>query len=106
MREKLIRDNIPDIAREAGQDIDVRIADTSELDSLFRAKVLEEALEVHAATSGTQLLEELGDLIEVAYGLARIHGFEPSEIHTVRREKLCSRGGFLAGYVLRTEENV
>lgn len=104
MAEKLIRDNIPDIAEAAGQSIGVRIADTSELNSLFRAKILEEAAEVCDAVTGEQLLEELGDLIETAYGLARVYGFEPSDIHKVRRAKLCRRGGFLAGYVLRKED--
>ena len=45
MGEKLVRDKIPDIIRDAGETPNVRIAGPDELDVLLREKIVEEAKE-------------------------------------------------------------
>ncbi|MFD5508985.1 hypothetical protein ACFWIB_14580 [Streptomyces sp. NPDC127051] len=103
MPSKLIRDKIPAIARDAGQILDIRTADRTEMAGLLRDKLVEEAAEAAAASPDT-LLEELADVLEVVYTLGRLHGWGPREISLAKLRKALQRGEFTKGYVLTTPE--
>lgn len=101
MDEKLVRDKIPDIIRERGDNPKVRIAGPDELDVLLREKIVEEAKEF--LFNGDT--EELVDIQEAIDALLKLRKADPALIELQRHSKLLARGGFTIGYVLRTDED-
>lgn len=99
MSEKLIRDRIPEIAEQRGQQLKVRKASTEEMPGLLMAKLSEEYREVLAAEPD-ELLDELADLIEVAYALAQLHGHSATALEMARSIKRHERGSFVRRLVL------
>jgi predicted house-cleaning noncanonical NTP pyrophosphatase (MazG superfamily) len=101
MGEKLVRDKIPEIIREAGETPKVRIAKPKELDKLLRKKILEEAREF--LRSGDT--EELVDIQEAIDALLTLRKADPALIEIQRHSKLLARGGFTQGYVLTIKDD-
>lgn len=93
---KLVRDKIPQIIEEDGKKCELRIAGKEELVELLESKLMEEANEFKEAKN----LEELADLMEVIFGLAKALGYSESELCMKRQEKKEERGGFEEGIVL------
>ncbi|WP_232835597.1 NUDIX domain-containing protein [Actinocorallia populi] len=96
-REKLVRDLIPQLMRQAGKEPDIRVAERSARCGLLLAKLYEEADEFAADPSPG----ELADLLEVVLALAGEIGCGAAELERVRAAKAAERGGFAEGYVLR-----
>ena len=97
--EKLVRDNIPDIIRADGQKPNIRIAKKTELDSLIRAKIVEEAYEL--LESGA--IEEIADILEAIDALLSNRNIDRASVVKMQTAKRIQRGGFSKGYVLRTD---
>jgi predicted house-cleaning noncanonical NTP pyrophosphatase (MazG superfamily) len=95
--EKLVRDRIPDIIRDAGRAPETRVAAHDEQAALLRAKLYEEAGE-YVATSDPA---ELADLLEVLHALASLHGLTPEQLEEQRAAKAAERGAFSKRLVLR-----
>jgi predicted house-cleaning noncanonical NTP pyrophosphatase (MazG superfamily) len=98
--EKLVRDRIPEIIRDAGGLPESRVAGQEEHAALLRAKLNEEAGEY--AASGDPA--ELADLLEVIHALAALHGITPAELEEHRATKAAARGGFSRRLVLRLRD--
>jgi predicted house-cleaning noncanonical NTP pyrophosphatase (MazG superfamily) len=64
---KLIPDRIPELAGAGGQLVAFREATGAEFGWLLRAKLVEEAAEAAGAPGPGELLEELGDVLQVLY---------------------------------------
>jgi predicted house-cleaning noncanonical NTP pyrophosphatase (MazG superfamily) len=96
MWKKLIRDKIPGIIREHGGDPDVCEADAREYAARLRDKLTEEVCEY--LSSGE--LEELADLLEVAYALAELRGVSHQELEALRAGKAEQYGSFTRHLVL------
>jgi predicted house-cleaning noncanonical NTP pyrophosphatase (MazG superfamily) len=90
---KLVRDRIPELAGN-GQPGAHHQADPAEYAGLLRAKLLEEAAEAASAPGPAELLEELGDVLQVLYSLASEAGYSPAEIECARARKARTRGSF------------
>lgn len=88
---KLVRDRIPELA---GQPAAFSQADPAEYGRLLRHKLLEEAAEATSAPGPAELLEELGDVLQVLYALAQLAGLEPAAIECARARKARTRGAF------------
>ncbi len=101
MREKLVRDRIPDLIRQSGIQPRVRTASQEEMDSLLCAKVVEEAEELLR----TGQTEEIVDLMEVIDRLLRHRGISRQTLERLRRDKVSARGGFEMGWVLMEEDS-
>ncbi|NOR38587.1 MAG: hypothetical protein GQ580_03250 [Candidatus Thorarchaeota archaeon] len=101
MREKLVRDRIPEIIRSKGTQPTVRTASEDELDLLMRTKIVEEAEEL--LSSGET--EEIADIIEVIDALIQLRGLDRSKLEQLRAEKNQARGGFKRGYVLLLDDS-
>jgi predicted house-cleaning noncanonical NTP pyrophosphatase (MazG superfamily) len=86
---KLVRDRIPELVGQPGA---FRQADPAEFDRLLRAKLLEEAAEAASASGPAELLEELGDVLQVLYALASQTGVEPAAIECARARKARTHG--------------
>lgn len=101
MKDKLVRDKIPEIIREKGGDPSVRVAGKDELDVLLREKIVEEAHEF--LMSGD--FGELIDILEAIDAIMVLRKADPAFIEIQRHSKLLARGGFSEGYVLVLEED-
>lgn len=88
---KLVRDKIPDIIRADGKDSMIRIADLEEYAARLRGKLREEVDEFLASDDDP---EELADILEVLYALARQIGVSPEKVEELRAAKAAERGGF------------
>lgn len=97
---KLVRDGIPEIIRENGESSIVYESYGSQKSRLFRSKVVEEALELLAAESEKQTIEEMADLLEIVEALRLQLKIPSADLRRVRKEKLEARGGFNRGLVL------
>jgi predicted house-cleaning noncanonical NTP pyrophosphatase (MazG superfamily) len=91
---KLMRDRIPELAAANGQPGAFHQADAEEYGRRLREKLLEEAHEAAAATTSGELLEELGDVLQVLYTLASHAGLEPAEVECARARKARTHGSY------------
>ena len=87
---KLVRDNIPKIMQEKGKEPKIRIAGDKEYEDALIEKLKEELKEVQEDRN----IEEIADLIEVAYALANKYGATEKEINEIRKEKIIKNGAF------------
>jgi predicted house-cleaning noncanonical NTP pyrophosphatase (MazG superfamily) len=88
---KLVRDKIPQIIRSKGQEPVVYTADTEEYCLRLREKLREEVEEYLASDNDR---EELADILEVLYALARQGGTDQQQLEKLRAAKAEKRGGF------------
>lgn len=100
LKEKLVRDKVPELIRENGGNPKVRIAGPDELDVLLREKIVEEAKEF--LFSGDT--EELVDIQEAIDTLLKLRKADPAFLELQRHTKLLARGGFTEGYVLTDDD--
>jgi predicted house-cleaning noncanonical NTP pyrophosphatase (MazG superfamily) len=91
---KLVRDRIPELAAGTGQPAAFHQATEAEFGRLLRDKLLEEATEAASAGGPAELLDELGDVLQVLYALASQAGLEPAAIECARARKARTRGAF------------
>jgi predicted house-cleaning noncanonical NTP pyrophosphatase (MazG superfamily) len=88
--EKLVRDNIPAIIAQHGEQPVTRILEIDEYKHELRRKLHEEVVEFCA----TGHVEELADVLEVVYALASLEGVSSSRLEEIRQRKQTERGGF------------
>ncbi len=87
---KLIRDRIPEIAREKGEHLSTHVASEAEYASALRAKLLEEVHEF--LDSGSS--EELGDILEVIDAICSFEKIDRASLLRQQLIKARSRGRF------------
>lgn len=87
---KLVRDLIPDIIEESGNECRTRILSNEEYLKMLDLKLDEELAEYHK----DQNIEELADLLELIRAAAIARGYTIDELETTRAEKAKKRGGF------------
>lgn len=87
---KLVRDNIPAIIEDSGQQAVTRVLGHAEYDVALDDKLLEEVNEY--LESGE--LEELADIQEVVLAIAKLKGLSAADLEVIRRQKADQRGGF------------
>ena len=87
---KLVRDNVPDIMRMIGKHPKTHFAEGKEVEEALIAKLEEELKEVKEGRN----IEEIADLIEVGYSLAKEYGTNEDKLNIIRKEKIIKNGGF------------
>ena len=87
---KLVRDKIPEIITASGKTCEIEILSDEAYLQMLDKKLDEELAEYHK----DQNIEELADLLEVLYAVAKARGYSLEELYQVRDEKQKSRGGF------------
>lgn len=90
IHNKLVRNKIPEIIKNAGKTPVTLILSDEEYLSELDKKLNEECAEYQTDKS----IEELADMLEVMYAIAEARGWSVSELEAVRREKADKRGGF------------
>lgn len=87
---KLVRDKIPEIIEASGNICRTRILSDEEYIKMLDEKLNEECSEYQADKN----IEELADILEVIYAIAKTKGTSIEELEKVRLEKSEKRGGF------------
>jgi len=87
---KLVRDKIPEIIQNNGEVPKFEILDSQEYLSELHKKLFEEANEFVEEDSQ----EELADLLEVIYAIAKHKNIDLVEVEKIRVEKSQKRGAF------------
>lgn len=87
---KLIRDRIPEIIEASGKKANIEIMDDSDYLKALNSKLQEELDEYNE----DQDVNELADLIEVAYAIIEHKGISIEEFEQLRLKKQEERGGF------------
>lgn len=100
MYNKLVRDNIPEIIRNNGEEPIVEVLDNERYKLELENKLLEECNEVLASSSDDRL-EELADLMEVIASLANLENKSLDDINLIREDKKSKRGGFQKRILLK-----
>ncbi len=98
---KLVRDRIPEIIKEAGKTPITRILPEEEMESHLIQKLEEEVQEYKE----TRDFEELADLLEVIEALAKLRGEDLYSLERIKLDKREERGGFEEGILLETVED-
>jgi predicted house-cleaning noncanonical NTP pyrophosphatase (MazG superfamily) len=91
---KLVRDKIPQIIESKGKKFSSKILNDEDYIKYLKEKAYEELDEYCAAETYGDAVEELADLLEVLWTLAKHHGSSLEEVESVRIDKAEKRGGF------------
>jgi len=91
---KLVRDKIPEIIHQSGNQCETKTYSDSEYIQALRQKLVEEAHEA-AIASPDELAQELADVMEVIDALLAATGIDPAQVREVQKEKRSLlKGGF------------
>lgn len=91
---KLIRCKLVNLLKNGGVIVNsISLSEKDYINSL-KAKILEEAAEVANSNNQEELIEELGDLIEVIKSLIAAGDIDPDLVEKVRLDKKSEKGGF------------
>lgn len=91
---KLVRDNIPNIIKQNGEESVTKILDYEEYKKELYKKLLEEANEVINAQNKDAILEELADVFEILKSIAELEGKNINDVEEIANQKRLKRGGF------------
>lgn len=97
---KLVRDKIPEMIEDNGENCKYRILDEDEYADQLKIKLKEEVKEYLEATNDGNAVEELADILEVIRSFFESHRQSLQELEEVRQYKLLERGGFKNRYFL------
>ena len=97
---KLIRDKIPEIIEEAGNDYEVEILNDEDYFKYLNIKLKEELDEY---LENNEIME-LADLVEIVYAILDYKGISREEFEEMRKEKQEERGGFEKKLFLKKAE--
>lgn len=87
---KLVRDKIPEIIEEQGEQAIIRVLGTDEYALHLGKKLDEEVAEYHESKE----IEELADILEVVFALAEAQGYSKDALWSAYESKHEERGGF------------
>lgn len=93
---KLVRDRIPEIVEADGLKAVVRKLEKAELETRLIEKLVEEQQELDQDRNA----EEVADMLEILFSLAKIYDYDEKQILELMYKKREARGGFEEGYLL------
>ncbi len=99
---KLVRDNIPTIIKENGEEPIYHTLNDNEYWLALLRKDTEELQEVKDATSKDEVLKELGDKLELIRAMAEYQGFTLDDVIKQTDKKKETNGGFQKRLFLET----
>ena len=99
---KLVRDRIPEIIENSGKIAHTHLLGDEEYIAELDRKLGEEFAEYQADKN----LEELADMLEVIYAIAKARGVSVDELESIRRAKAEKNGAFEKKVFLEEVEEV
>lgn len=97
---KLVRDKVPDNIATDGKRAIVTIVSGEELHAAMRRKIVEEANELSQAKTKEEVVEEIGDLLEIIAAYRKQMDISAHDVQAVMTRKLAKSGGFVQGKFL------
>ena len=98
LKNKLIRDNIPEIAKANGGTLDFYVAvSEEEYWSSLKQKLNEECLEF----IDSEETEELADILEVLDAIIQYKLINPEDLQKIKKGKHDKRGGFTKRLIMK-----
>jgi len=94
--DKLVRDKIPNIIKEAGKNAQVRPVSPEKFKAYALTKLREEVEEF----IDNPCAEEAADILEILYTICEHHDVRPLTIETERISKRVSKGAFDSALIL------
>ena len=94
--DKLVRDKIPNIIKEAGKRARVHPASHEKFKAYALTKLREEVEEF----IDNPCAEEAADILEILYTICEYHDIRPLTIESERVSKRVSKGAFDSGFIL------
>lgn len=91
---KLVRDNIPNINANNGEESVTRVLEEDEYRTELYKKLLEEANEVISSKTSDETIEELADVLEILKSIAELNGRTLDDVLKNANQKKLKRGGF------------
>lgn len=98
--DKLVRDRIPAIIEENGEEPTTHVVEGEEYADRLVEKLMEEVAEFREGRE----TDELVDILEVVHALREARGITRDELERQRAEKADARGRFRKGIVLERVE--
>lgn len=93
-QNKLWRDKAVESMQKMGSKIHWKQLNDREFSNELKLKFIEESQEVCDAKTKDELVEELGDILEVITAMANAHNFTMQDILAAQEKKREERGGF------------
>lgn len=91
---KLVRDRIPQVIEEDGDECQYEQLGEEEYRSMLREKFIEEAKELIAAEGREEILNELADFEELIDAVQELEQISPEDVGKKKSQKHEERGGF------------
>lgn len=104
--KKIVRDKIPENIEFKGEAVVKKEVRGELLTKALKTKLIEEAFEVNDATSTTEIMEELADVLEVIEALKTNLEISDAEIKEIQDIKRQEKGGFDKGIILLKTSSV
>ena len=102
---KLVRDRIPEIIEESGKKANYRVLSQEEYRQALKDKLLEEVLELLAAKTKEEMIEELADIDEVIRTMKIVFNISRTEVDFFAMHKANEKGEFEKRYFLESVED-
>lgn len=99
---KLVRDKVPSLITKDGGSYSLKLLSPLEHQTELTNKLFEEIKEYSEATEKAVAVEELIDIVELAYAAAKLHGYSAEQFDTLRQQKRKHKGSFEKGIYLHT----
>ena len=96
-KDKLIRDKIPEIAKDSGRNMDYYVANSDEYWVFLKKKLIEECQEFLESEE----TEEVADILEVIDAILYHKDINLEDLHKIKRAKLEKRGGFKNRFIMK-----
>ncbi|MER1987379.1 MAG: nucleoside triphosphate pyrophosphohydrolase [Solibacillus sp.] len=99
---KLVRDKVPSLVTKDGGSYSLKLLSPLEHQTELTKKLFEEIKEYSMVSEKVGAVDELIDIVELAYAAAKLHGYTPEQFEELRHAKRKHKGGFEKGIYLHT----
>src|SRR6266542_774708 len=95
--ETLVRDKMPKRLEKLGVFVEGYPLNSKDLLNHLKLKLQDEVEEVLSAATAKDIKEEIADVLEVLYSIAKYYGLQIDHLEKKRLQKQAERGGFTKG---------
>lgn len=96
--DTLVRDKMPKRLGKLGVHVEGYSLKSKDLIDHLKLKLHEEVEEIMVASTAKDMKEEIADVLEVLYSIAKYYGLQVEHLEKKRLQKHAERGGFSKGF--------